>query len=348
LKKPRVEKSPSPALLEIAEVRIRLAEAEEALRAIRAGEVDAVVVAGKHGTQVFTLEGAEHDYRVLIESINEGALILTADKTILYANQCFARMVHCPLEQVTGGSLRRFLSPEDRARIRPLLRRSLKAGFKMQMVLHGGDGSRLPVHVSVRPLEGAGSGKLKDEATLSMVVTDMTEAKRVEELLRALTHKVVQAQESERERVAHELHDTITQTLCGILVHSQVLANGLPAGGGAVGLTSKAGGAESFRHDRTHRRRGGAHFPKPPSQRARQSRFGRGLAGHQRGIHGPHGRARQGQVRGTVTASPGQYRVGALPYSSGNPEKHREACACPPRYGTPHEGKDRDTVAGPR
>jgi carbamate kinase len=50
----------------------RLAEAEETLRAITAGEVDAVVTAGTNGPQVFTLEGADHAYRVLIESMNEG------------------------------------------------------------------------------------------------------------------------------------------------------------------------------------------------------------------------------------------------------------------------------------
>ncbi len=80
--------------------------------------MDTVVVAGKKGPQVFTLQGAEHAYRVLIESMNEGALTLTADKMILYANQCFARMVKCPLEQVMGSSFRRFLSAADRAALR--------------------------------------------------------------------------------------------------------------------------------------------------------------------------------------------------------------------------------------
>ncbi|MEX2044092.1 MAG: PAS domain-containing protein, partial [Opitutus sp.] len=92
---------------------MRLAEAEETLRAIRSGEVDAVVVSGKQGPQVFTLEGAERAYRVLIESMNEGALTLKADQTILYANECFARMIKCPLEQVTGSSFHRFLSADD-------------------------------------------------------------------------------------------------------------------------------------------------------------------------------------------------------------------------------------------
>ena len=84
--------------------------------------MDAVVVAGKQGPQVFTLEGAEHAYRVLIESMNEGALTLTTDAVILYANQCFARMVKRPLEQVLGSSFDTFLSAADQAALRPLLK----------------------------------------------------------------------------------------------------------------------------------------------------------------------------------------------------------------------------------
>ena len=53
--------------------------------------------------------------------------------------------------------------------------------------------------------------------------------KRTEEQLRALTQRVVQAQEDERGRVALELHDTITQMLCAVLYRSQVLAEKLPA-----------------------------------------------------------------------------------------------------------------------
>ena len=96
---------------ELARLQARLAEAEATLTAIRGGEVDAVMGTGKQGAQVFSLSGAEHVYRVLIESMNEGALTLTGDKMILYANACFARMVKCPLEQVAGGSFRRFSLP---------------------------------------------------------------------------------------------------------------------------------------------------------------------------------------------------------------------------------------------
>ena len=211
---------PAPSR-EIAELRVRLAEAEETLRAIRSGEVDAVVITAKQGAQVFTLEGAEHAYRVLIESMNEGALTLTADKMILYANQCFARMVKCPLEQVIGGSFRRFLSAEDRATLRPLMKLADKSGSKIQVLLKAGDGSQMPAHISIRPLAKHGS----KSGAMGMVVTDMTESRRTEELLRALTNRVVQLQEAERGRVALVLHDNITQLLCAVVVRCQTLAD---------------------------------------------------------------------------------------------------------------------------
>ena len=213
---------PAPSR-ELAELRVRLAEAEDTLRAIRTGEVDTVVVAGKQGPQVFTLEGAEHAYRVLIECMNEGALTLTADAIILYANQCFAGMVERPLQQVLGSSFHHLLSAADQAALRPLLKRADKSGSKIQVLLKAGDGSQMPVQISIRPLVSHGF----NGATIGMVVTDMTDTRRTEEMLRTLTHRVVQAQEVERGRVALELHDNITQLLCAILFSSQALADKL-------------------------------------------------------------------------------------------------------------------------
>lgn len=210
---------------ELAKLRTRLAVAEETLRAIRTGEVDTVMVGGKEGSQVFTLDGAEHPYRVLIESMNEGALTLTTDKMILYANQCFARMVKYPLEQVISTSFSRFLSVEDLAILRPLMKRVGKSGSKIQVILKCGDGSQMPAQISIRPIAAEGSNR----ATIGMVVTDLTESRRNEELLRALTHRVIQAQEVERGRVALELHDTVTQMLCAVQVRNQVLVRKLPA-----------------------------------------------------------------------------------------------------------------------
>ncbi|MDI1250308.1 MAG: PAS domain-containing protein [Lacunisphaera sp.] len=206
----------------------RLAEAVETLRAIRAGEVDALVGTGRRGDRVFTLEGAEHAYRVLIESMNEGALTLSGDKVILYANQCFARLVKCPLKEVIGGSFRRFLSAKDQGTLRPLMKRAARTGTQLQMQLKAADDSIIPVQLSIRELAQGDT----EHVIIGMVVTDMTEARRSEELLRALAQRVVQVQEAERGRVALELHDHITQQLCAVLFSSQALVDKLSAGEG--------------------------------------------------------------------------------------------------------------------
>ena len=62
-------------------LRARLAEAEEMLRAIRQGEIDALVVEGAGGNQVYTLHSAEEPYRNLVEQMQEGAVVLTAAAT---------------------------------------------------------------------------------------------------------------------------------------------------------------------------------------------------------------------------------------------------------------------------
>ena len=89
--------------------------------------------------------------------------------------------------------------------------------------IHAADGSQLPVQISIRAVARNGL----DRATIGMVVTDMTEARRTEELLRALTNRVLQVQEAERGRVSLELHDHITQLLCAILFRSQALVDEL-------------------------------------------------------------------------------------------------------------------------
>jgi two-component system NarL family sensor kinase len=213
---------------ELTGLRVRLADADETLRAISAGEIDTVMVAGRQGRQVFTLDGADRAYRVLIESMNEGAVTLTTDKMILYANSCFARMVKCPLEQVTGGSFRRFLSVADCAAFRPLVLRAGKAGSKLQVRLKVSDGSQLPVQLSICRLAKNGFS----HAPVAVVVADLTASQRIEELLRALNHRVQQVQEDERVRVALELHDHITQLLCAILFRCQALVDELSARGG--------------------------------------------------------------------------------------------------------------------
>src|ERR1700734_1228078 len=87
----------------------RLEEAEERLRAVRSGEIDAFIVQGPKGEQIYALRSAEQPYRNLIEDMLEGAAILTTDGHIAYCNKRFAELVSVPLEDVVGGAMERFI-----------------------------------------------------------------------------------------------------------------------------------------------------------------------------------------------------------------------------------------------
>ena len=134
-------------------------------------------------------------------------------------------MVKRPLEQVTGSSFREFLSEEDGAMLRQLMKRAAQLGTKIQMSLQRGDGSQLPVQISIRELAGNNFNQL----TIGMVVTDLTEARQSEERLRKLTHRLMQAQEEEQKRISRELHDVIAQTLTGINIRLAALKKRVPS-----------------------------------------------------------------------------------------------------------------------
>jgi len=131
---------------------------------------------------------------------------------------------------VIGSSFRQFMSADDRISLKALLKRSTASGSKIEMSLKAGDNSQLPVQISIRPLPRDNS----TGAFFGIVVTDITEARRTRELLQALSRRTVEAQETERRRIAIELHDDITQYLCAILFRFQMLMGQLPDRDGAL------------------------------------------------------------------------------------------------------------------
>ena len=91
------EETREALLQRIEQLEMRLEEAESTLQAIRHGEVDALVVSGPTGPQVYTLQSADHPYRILVQEMQDGALTLTPTGLILYANLAFARMMRASL-----------------------------------------------------------------------------------------------------------------------------------------------------------------------------------------------------------------------------------------------------------
>ncbi len=191
-----------------AELHHRLAEAEETIRAIQNEEVDAVVAHGQRGDLIFTLDAAGRAYRILIESMHEGALTLTRDATIFFANPSFARIVGCPLDQVIGSAFPRFLSTADWAILAPLAQNPGSAGTQIQTALLAADGSMRPVQISLCSLMADG----QTPASVGLVVTDLTEAQRsarhceTERLYAQVVEQAAQLEARVEERTRELLH----------------------------------------------------------------------------------------------------------------------------------------------
>ncbi len=174
----RSDRTRRQLLDELQELTSRMMEAEETLRAIRGGEVDGLVVSTAEGDRVFTLSGAEHPYRVMVETMNEGATTVASDGTILYSNQRFADIVKGSLEKVIGSSIYQYLSSTDLQLFEALVERGLKGNSKVELALQTGGESSAPVFLSVSPLQ-----RTDMPGAVCMVVTDLTEQKRNEEIL---------------------------------------------------------------------------------------------------------------------------------------------------------------------
>ncbi len=183
---------------DLQELTSRMTESEETLRAIMSGEVDGLVVSTAEGDRVFTLSGADHPYRIMIEAMNEGAVTLAAVGTILFCNQRFADIVSGSLEKVMGSSIYQYFSSTDLPLFKGLLEQGLKENSKLELALKTGDKSSAPVLLSVSAL-----GHTDTQGAVCMVVTDLTqqkrnEAMRIEEEALQKAHDKLEAQVAER------------------------------------------------------------------------------------------------------------------------------------------------------
>jgi PAS domain S-box-containing protein len=166
----------SESISELEQLRARLEEAEETLAAIRSGEVDALVVTGPQGERVYTLRGADHSYRILLEEMNEGAATLLPDGSVLYCNKSFAEMLKMPTEKVIGFSATDFVAPSDQQAFADLLRQGDQEKAKVEITFRSTDETFVPAYCSISPV------RIDELRCLCLTATDLTEQKRHEEI----------------------------------------------------------------------------------------------------------------------------------------------------------------------
>ena len=146
-------------------------DADETVRAIHQGDVDAIVVMrGLEGPQVIMLQGAEEPYRVLVERMSDGALTASPDGVILYVNDRLCELTGSPSGHLVGRQLASLFEGGP-----PNLAPEVTA--EASLLRDGGDA--MPVAVWSRPIAIGNS-----EAVL-VRLTDLSIHRRAEQLATA-------------------------------------------------------------------------------------------------------------------------------------------------------------------
>lgn len=171
---------------ELEELRIQLEEANDTIEAIRTGKVDALVVKGSDGHQLYTLKTADQTYRVFIEKMTEGAVTLNTEGIIIYCNSQFARMVDFPLSNVIGLHFIHFISLENKDLFKKLFKEGWNTDCKGEVLLTSSEKS-IPVQLSLTSLE------LESGIALSVILTDLSYQKEIQSQLKKNNEELAQA-----------------------------------------------------------------------------------------------------------------------------------------------------------
>jgi diguanylate cyclase (GGDEF)-like protein/PAS domain S-box-containing protein len=185
------------------DVQTRLAEAEETLRAIRSGEVDALVVHGESpDAQVFTLSSADRPYRMFVETMRDGAATLDNSGILLYANLSLAELLGRPLAQLIGSPITSLIANDTLA---PLHAISGSAGGSIEGYLISSEGNPVSVRINTSTLV------VDDQTVLCVTFADLTQRtadKR--EIDRLQAERVRELELAQAALTQEATHDTLT------------------------------------------------------------------------------------------------------------------------------------------
>ena len=206
------------ALDEIDALKSHLEETEATLNAIRHYMVDAFVVDRANGIEVVTLNNADFPYRMMVESMNEGAVTLIPDGTIFYCNPCFAQMVQTDVEKLIGLPFRNLIQVEEQSTFEEFFSQA-GPGARAEFCLQLPEQKCVTVQLSIHQFTG------EDPGGISILATDITERLQAEEKIRTLATQVSMAEQQERQRIAQVFHDDLQQSLFAIKTQVSALVN---------------------------------------------------------------------------------------------------------------------------
>jgi PAS domain S-box-containing protein len=162
------------------------------------------------------LEEAERKYRSIFEHAVEGIFQVREDGGLLTANPAMARLLGYESVEEFTREVRNleqhlYIEPRHPSGFIPLLRQQ-KTISDFETLMRRRDGTVIWVIGSAYAVRDEDGRVVYYEGTLR----DISEHKRAEEALRALSSQLLHAQDDERRRIARELHDSTGQYLAAL------------------------------------------------------------------------------------------------------------------------------------
>jgi PAS domain S-box-containing protein len=177
------------------------------------GRTTAVTVVSKNITERKRAEEAlregEEKYRLVIENAND-AILVAQDGMLKFGNPKAREMTGYTNDELTSRPFVEFIHPDDREMVfeRHLKRlegEKIPGVYAFRFIDKHGNIGWVEISAALTTWEGR-------PATLNFL-KDISERKQAEQHIRTLTQELIRAQESERQKISHELHDRVAQDL---------------------------------------------------------------------------------------------------------------------------------------
>lgn len=179
-------------------LRQQLKEAKESIDAIKSGNYDALATSHENNFKVFTETTSDKPYRLLIENMHEGAVMLNEDRAILYCNSSFASMVNLPLQKIIGTMFEKYIVESIKEHFVDFLKQDQVNWFNEEGHLCANGGKCLPVLMTTNALT------LNNIVVLNIILTDLTIQNEHQERLKRKA-KVIKGKSKELENINKEL-----------------------------------------------------------------------------------------------------------------------------------------------
>ncbi len=137
-------------------------------------------------------------FRLILETMQEAAFTVAPDGTVLFCNAQFGQFVDHPAGWIVGRPLREFVVPDHRADVDLLLSLGPEQPVEQRLVLHGAEGTSVPVHVSAQWMDQP------EGPSICAVATRLTELEQSDEMFQLLCEQREMLRRANEELLAAE------------------------------------------------------------------------------------------------------------------------------------------------